>query len=77
MLLVATARALDSELFDWILFPGALPNLLIFGVHRDWGFSGELLMFTVSAVVWFVVMFLAVVTVSRLFGKKEPPEPSA
>lgn len=81
-LLVGVARAtirLDAP-FGYasaiVLFPGSIPNLLFFGVHRDWGLIGEIIMLTISAAVWFPAIYGFLGMVAREFPgspkKKEP-----
>jgi len=54
-----------------ILFPGSIPNLLFFGVHRDWGLMGEITMLTISAAVWFAVSFSLLLLAGRFLERKK------
>jgi hypothetical protein len=53
-----------------VLFPGSIPNLLFFGVHRDWGLMGEIIMLTISAAVWFPVIYGPLGMVAKEFPAK-------
>lgn len=80
VLLVGVARAtirLDAP-FGYagalILFPGSIPNLLVFGVHRKWGLIGEITMLAISAGVWFPITYGFLGMVAKEFLRKPEPK---